>query len=216
MKIEKLTDNKIRVIINSNDLELNNLNIHTIMSKTLETQDIFLDILKKAEQEVDFKTEGCKLLIEAFSLSDDFCVFMITKYNKKDEKEKKPENSNRHNYKRLTAKKKDVYSISKNMIYDFKDFETFCNFCSFLNNLHQFDINKLCENVSLYSYNQMLYLILSNINIEYKNKDTFLSSITEFAKLSNHTKSFSSKLLEHGKPIIKNNAISIGIQYFSD
>lgn len=211
MKIEKLTDNKIRVIINSNDLELNNLNIHTIMSKNLESQDIFLDILKKAEKEVDFKTEGYKLLIEAFSLSDDFCVFMITKYNKNEEKS---DNSNKHNYKKLTAKKKDFYYISKNMVYDFKDFETFCNFCSFLNNMHQFDINKFCRNVSLYSYNNTFYLILSDINMEYKYKNTFLSSIAEFAKISNHTKNFSSKLLEHGKPVIKNNAITICTQYF--
>ena len=211
MKIEKLTENKIRVIINSNDLELNNLNINTIMSKTLETQDIFLDILKKAEKEVDFKTEGCKLLIEAFSLSDDFCVFMITKHNKKEEISS---NSTKDHYKRLTVKKKSISCNSKNMVYDFEDFETFCNFCNFLSTIHQFDIKKFCKNTSLYFYNKTFYLILIDINIEYENKNMFFSSIAEFSKISSHTKNFTYKLLEHGKLIIKNNAISIATQYF--
>jgi len=211
MKIEKLTDNKIRVIINSNDLELNNLNIHTIMSKSLESQDIFLDILKKAEKELDFKTEGYKLLIEAFSLSDDFCVFMITKYTKKEEK---LENPIKNNYKRLSVKKKTFSCTSKNMVYDFEDFDTFCDFCSFLSNIHIFNIKKLCKNTSLYFYNKTFYLILNDIDMKYENKNIFFSSVSEFAKISNHTRVFTYKLLEHSKPIIKNNAITICTQYF--
>ena len=35
MKIEKLTDNKIRVIINSDELGLNHANVHHIMVKTI-------------------------------------------------------------------------------------------------------------------------------------------------------------------------------------
>ena len=38
MKIEKLTENKIRIIINSSDLENNNIDVKVLMSKTLETR----------------------------------------------------------------------------------------------------------------------------------------------------------------------------------
>ena len=42
MKIEKLTDNKIRVIINLEDLKKNNLDFNTIMEKPIESQKLFL------------------------------------------------------------------------------------------------------------------------------------------------------------------------------
>ena len=58
MKIEKLTENKIRVIINSQDLKDNHIDLHTLMTKTLENQSLFFDMLSKAEQE----TEGGFLL----------------------------------------------------------------------------------------------------------------------------------------------------------
>ena len=80
MKIEKLTENKIRVIINSQDLKDNHIDLHTLMTKTLENQSLFFDMLSKAEQVVGFYTDGCRLLIEAFSFADDIFVFTITKY----------------------------------------------------------------------------------------------------------------------------------------
>ena len=79
MKIEKLTEDKIRVIVNSEDLKNNNLDYQTIMEKPIESQKLFLEMLLKAEKEVGFYTEGCKLLVEAFSSSDGLFVFTITK-----------------------------------------------------------------------------------------------------------------------------------------
>ena len=38
MKIEKLTENKIRVIINSEDLKENNIDSNTLMEKAIESQ----------------------------------------------------------------------------------------------------------------------------------------------------------------------------------
>ena len=75
MKIEKLTENKIRVIINSSELSMPYNNNNNIIINSIESQKLFLDILKKAEKEVDFYTDGYKLLIETFSSIDDFLVF---------------------------------------------------------------------------------------------------------------------------------------------
>ena len=83
MKIEKLTENKIRVIVNSEDLKNNNLDYQTIMEKPIESQKLFLEMLLKAEKEVGFYTEGYKLLVEAFSSSDGVFDFTITKYTEK-------------------------------------------------------------------------------------------------------------------------------------
>ena len=53
MKIEKLTDNKIRVIINCSDLGTTKINTNIMFSKTLEGQDFFSNILKKAREEFE-------------------------------------------------------------------------------------------------------------------------------------------------------------------
>ena len=84
MKIEKLTEDKIRIIVNPSDLELENLDMKSIMTKAIDRQGFFVKKKKKAKDEVGFNTDGCKLLIEAFSSSDDILVFTITKYSEKE------------------------------------------------------------------------------------------------------------------------------------
>lgn len=45
------------------------------MSNSIESQDIFLDMLSKAEKEVGFYTDNCRIMIEALALKDrSLCV----------------------------------------------------------------------------------------------------------------------------------------------
>ena len=52
MKFEKLNENKLRIIVSTKDLIEQHIDFHAFMSSSLETQDIFLDMLDKAEKEV--------------------------------------------------------------------------------------------------------------------------------------------------------------------
>ena len=101
MKIEKLTENKIRVIVKPSDLNLSDTDIHLFITKALKEQSFFIDMLEKAKKEVGFNTEGCKLLIETFSSSDDVLIFTITKYSIKEIKK-----SNNISNKKLTVKRR--------------------------------------------------------------------------------------------------------------
>ena len=80
MRIEKLNENKIRVFLNLEDLKEKNIDLHTFMSNSLETQDLFLDMLNKAESEVGFQTHNYKLVIEALASSDGNFILTI-KFN---------------------------------------------------------------------------------------------------------------------------------------
>ena len=208
MKIEKLTENKIRVIVNSEDLKNNNLDYQTIMEKPIESQKLFLEMLLKAEKEVGFYTEGHKLLVEAFSSSDGLFVFTITKYV-----EKTGLSSSKL---KVTPKKKikNVNPKSSNSIYKFSSFEEFCEFCTAIHNTTKIQSKRLAKTIALYLFNDTYYLILSNINTDYTYIHTFYSTISEFANLASHSETFKMKLLEHGKPIMKKNAIETGIKYF--
>ena len=112
MKIEKLTENKIRVIMNFKDIESNTNDLHGFFNNMVNSQNIFLDILEKAEKEVNFHTEGCKLLIEAFSTFEDSIVFTITKFSTNDI------TSISNNKSKLTVKRKVHSPNLKNAVYE--------------------------------------------------------------------------------------------------
>ena len=183
------------------------------MNRSVETQNLFLEILEKAEEELDFNIDGYKLLIEAFSSTDEVLVFTITKYQPKDC------SSNNNSLdtlkrKKINVKRKEIDFSNKHVTYSFNSFEEFCNFCSCINNTEKFDAKKFSKNMSLFLYNDTYYLVIKNINTKYEFINIFYSIASEFGKLLSPSKSFENKLLEYGKVIMKKNAIDTGIKYF--
>ena len=68
MQIEKLNENKIRITLNLQDLKENNIDLHSFMANSIESQDLFYNMLDKAEKEVGFETKDYKLMIEALAI----------------------------------------------------------------------------------------------------------------------------------------------------
>ncbi|MBR3002564.1 MAG: adaptor protein MecA [Clostridia bacterium] len=202
MKIEKLTENKIRIIINIEELEKNNINLEGFMLNDTESQKFFLEILNQAEKEVGFITKNCKLLIESFSSLNDFFVFTITKFSNKE--------SDKPKVKLKYTKKKTVL---KNPIYQFSTFEEFCNLCEIISRLN-IPINYIAKKISLYLYNDTYYLVFSELNLTYKNFKLLFSILSEFSCVVKNKSNFEAKLTEYGKTIIKQNAFKTGIRYF--
>lgn len=211
MKIEKLTENKIRIIVNPSDLEFENLDVKSIMTKAVERQGFFTYMLEKAKDEVGFNTDGCKLLIEAFSTSDDILVFTITKYSA----EKIPNKTSNANKIELKVKRKSLNITNKQALYKFKNFDEFCCFCECIKKEYKYDIKKLSKNTFLYLYNNTYYLFMKNLTIENTALKKFYSIASEFLTPVHYSNNFESKLFEYGRLIIKGNAIYTGIKYFT-
>ncbi len=215
MKIEKLTDNKIRIIMNIQDIEKNTNDIHTFFDNIMNSQNLFLDILQKAEKEVDFHTEGCKLLIEAFSTLEDVIVFTITKYSS-------TENSsintgdilNNTSKRKLIVKRKTNTPSLRNAVYEFDNFDYFCDFCSSISKIENLNIDKLAKKIVLYNYQNKFFLIFKDINFNDTYVHKVFNILLEFSTFQNFSANFEYKLTEHAKVYIKNNAILKGIKYF--
>lgn len=203
MKIEKLTENKIQIIINPADLESGNLNVSHLTTTTIQEHAFFTKILEKAKQEVGFETEGCKLLIEIFSSNDEFLIFTITKYTSLEKK--KP-----------VAKRKIPNTSDNNLIYKFDSFEEFCEFCSCINTFKNFNIRLLSKKIDLYFYQNTYYLLIKNINNSYVNKKVLYSLISEFSIPMSFSSAFENKLIEYGNIIIRKNAIEQVNKYFGN
>ena len=210
MKIEKLTENKIRIVLNIEDLETNNIDFESVLNNTPETQTLILSILNQAEREIGFYTKDSKILIEALASFDGNFVFTITKTS--------PSLTSTASFSRPKpqARRKTFKIDSNNIIYSFQSFDEFCDFCKALHIefLSHESLKLICRNTSLYFYKNTYYLLISGINTNYKHLNLFFSVISEFTDRIENYKNFDAKLIEHGKVIFKKHAISNTINIF--
>lgn len=209
MKIEKITDNKIRIILKKEDFKDKSVDLQKLILNTSDSQSLFLEILDKAEKEVNFETDGHKLLIETYFEGNEVCIFTITKYIETNNK------INGNHKKSLTVKKKRQTFNSTSVVYQFSEFEDFCDFCNFIYKNNHIQLKGLFKTAFLYNYNNIYYLVIDGINLSHSSLSFFCSSLLEFSSLLKYNKNFKFKLKEHGKILIKNNAINTGIKYFA-
>lgn len=210
MRIEKLNENKIRIFLNLQDLKEKNIDLHTFMSNSLESQDLFLDMLNIAETEVGFKTHDYKLIIEALASSDGNFILTITRI-KPDAVSQIPSV-----LKNPKAKRKSITPNKLLSIYVFNNFDEFCEFCNYINTscLNKY-INKL-KNSSLILFKNKYYLVLNNLKLNVTDLKNFFYTISEFASRVRDEELLEKKLKEYGKLIIAKNAISTCLKYFSN
>lgn len=207
MKIEKLNDDKIRITLNIKDLEENHIDFQTFMSNSIESQELFLNMLDQAEKELGFVTDDYRVMIEALATANGNFVLTVTRFEQQIDKTFTKK-------KKVNIKRKTTAINTDKAIYCFNSFDEYCNFCSFLNNNILKHINNFADSVSLFEYKNKYYLVFSNIHINNSLLKTFCSGITEFARFVNECELFESKLKEYGNLIIKDNAIDTCIKHF--
>lgn len=191
MKIEKLNENRIRITFNHSDLQENNIDVHSFMSNSIESQSLFLSMLDEAEREVGFITDNYKLSIEAIALSNGTFILTVTRIEKEVLKST-----------RVQAHRKNANPKSNLLIYKFSNFDDFCNFENFLSISLPNLVAPLSEGNSLYQYNQCFFFILQNIDPSYAN--TISTIISEFATPIENSDLILHKIKECGKLVTEN------------
>ena len=213
MKIEKLTENKIRIILKKDDFKDKDVNMQLLLNKSEDLQKFFLEILNQAQKQLDFCVDGYKLLIEGFSSDNEIYIFTITKYI--DSTYIPPKKDLKTSKKKVITRRKNESNLSDFHIYSFNDFEDFCCFCNSINKI-QSKLKKLYKYSVLYLYNDTYYLTLSNLNSSHEYFKDFYAYITEFGTRCYVSNIYESKLKEYGQIVIKKNALNIGVKYFSN
>lgn len=205
MKFEKVNNDKIKITLNSKDLEANDIDFHSFMSNSSQTQSLFLAVLDKAERDYGFSTDNYQLKVETVVIDSENFILTITR--------------SKAGVSSSTKKKCKVYRkvpnpLSASLIYKFNTFEDFCSFVEFLSFSAFSNIEKISKSSILYCYNGNYYLVFNAINVKYPYLKAFYSVITEFATYINYSEAFVAKLYESGTLAIKNNAIKICKKYF--
>ena len=201
MKIEKITDNKIRIILNFEEFEENDIDFLSITQNAEIAKKAFKKILKKVEKEIDFRFEDSKMLIEAYVSIEGFFIITFTKLEEKD-----------YSGGKTSKIKNKGIAKRKCYIYKFENFDDYCDWCTYINNLNKVYQGLFNKPVSLYEYSKKYYLILSNLSKE--EIQIFNNYISEFAKSINNVPKLDIKIKEYGRSILKNKSIEKGIKYF--
>jgi len=176
MKFEKLTDNKIRIIFTLADMTEKKISAPSFFTDKTISQQLLQTMISEAEKEVDFKTDDCKLLVEAFSNIDGDIIVTITKLSDCIDKNFSNEFS----------------------IYKFENFDNLLDCYKYLKNMNL----TYSDNFSFVLYNNSFYLYFLNDNFSHSN---YLTNIlTEFADSVEFSPKIIGTLNEYGKKIFNN------------
>lgn len=199
MKFEKLNNDKIRIILDLQDLQDNDIDYQSFMSNSSDTQRLFMDMLDEAEEQIGFTTKDYKIMVEALATIDG--NFIITVTRSLPDVDLPPVSKKRN----IQIKRKKHNLDSNILIYEFNKFDDFCDFLKHLDSLNLKNIVTFTKAFSLYTYKKNYYLLMDDINLDYPYIKTFLFAITEFGKNINHPSLFRHKLTEYGAIVIKSN-----------
>lgn len=171
MKFEQIEKDKIKIVLSKDDLDINKISFHSLMSNSTESQNLFLQVLDLAEKEIGFNTTNYDLAIETLVLNNSDLIFTITRLNK----------SGDLLLPRLVVKRK---IFNPQYCYKFKNFDDFYEFFKLIKFSPEFS-------KSLFWFNDNFYWIPNNNNI----KSYYLP---EYATISGLSKNI---IKEYGKQI---------------
>lgn len=198
MKFEKLNEYKLKITLSNTELPNSNGDLDSFMSDPSLARKSILDLINKAEDEVDFHIGNNKIRIDAKYLYNGDFIFTVTKLipKKKELKKAKP-------------KKIKTRDTTNCLIYSFGDLEHFFNLCKFLK-LHKINnLSNFCKTTEIYKFKSKYYLMFNEINDKYNNIGKLYSCLTEFGNFVSIQDLMIVMIKERGELIFKNNAIEI-------
>ena len=186
MEIEKINENKIRVTFDCQYLQKNNINLHSFMSNSIESQSLFLSILDQAERETGFITDNYKLSIELLAFSNGTFIINITRIEKDLQKTH-----------RVHAHRKNPSNTSfQALIYKLSNYDDLISLENFLMNSDEKLFNAFSNSYLLYEYKDFIFLLLEKWDNQMKSK--LSNIISEFAILIEDSEFVIEKIKEFG------------------
>ena len=208
MKFEKVNNDKIKITLSSADLEANDLDFHSFMSDSNETQSLFLAVLDKAEKDYGFSTDNYQLKVETLALDNGNFILTITRSRVPSTSEANGEK------KRFKVSRKVPNLTSAWLIYKFNSFEDFCDFIKYLSSSELSDVNKGSKSPMFCRYKTYYHLIFNNINVKSPHLKAMYSAITEFGTYVDFSDALAAKLHESATLVIKDHVIEVCSKYF--
>lgn len=208
MKIEKITENKIKVTLTLNDLQERNIDLNALSYNSPQAQRLFMDMMHIAESEHGFLVGESQVFIEALPTPPEGFEIIVTKVE--DDKEFE----SIHKYIKNKLKRSDLSSKKKSRrvsvnvyIYSFDTFEDLCEGIKQMNPYYTGES-------SLYKYQNSYFLVIPK---SYKAEVSFEAvemSLNEFGVKVSNSAFFEGILNEYGERLIEDSALDVIRNYF--
>ena len=204
MKVEKIGENQIKLILTSADLKENNLKLEELIKPSDKTQDLFRGLMEKAFSQCGFEVDNTPLMVEATPISVDGLMIIVTKLpdknSQKDNMALISQNKDLRRYKKkgVAALKKEPASEENIIIYSF--------LC--LDNAIDASVRiaeKFTGFSELYKYNHKYFLLLQSNKKE--NDETMEFVLNEYGNRYASNVLTKYYLMEHGNILIHNPAV---------
>ncbi len=206
MRIERINESKIKVLIGSDEARAFNVTPKKIAENSPEAQEIFRRVFSIAKQSIDFSVDDAKLFVETIPSISDGIGMLITKFSNAEEFGNALSNcSYKGKIRRRHLSPSSPAPKKHNHIYKFDSFDSLCAASNLLKPKYNGDS-------VLYKLKEAFYLHLMPYDAISQCETEIL--LCEFAEHMQSGSHFLGKLNEYGSMMIKNNAISVLNQYF--
>lgn len=191
MKLERLTNNKIKIFLTFDDLIDRGLTKEDIHGNSLKVHKLFQEMIEEACEELSFKMSG-SIAIEIFALQAQGLIIIVTK----DDEEILDDEDDE--YLDLQVK----VGEHPHILYAFSDFEDVIQLCYSFKSIG-------IKHSSLYRFNDNYYLLIDRV--QEGQYDAVISLSAEYGSVSTLTLY---RVQEYGKLIVSDEAIRILTNYF--
>ncbi|OON98381.1 MAG: competence protein [Epulopiscium sp. Nele67-Bin004] len=215
MKIEKISETQIRITLNHDDLLTRNIKLTELAYGSSKAQALFQDMMSKAYEDFGFETTNVPLMIEAVPLSVDSIMIVVTKVDAPEQIEERLGLTGERPTHRTFKDEVDLLEHTTthepeekadSLMYRFENLDDVTS-CA-----HQIQRLYFGES-SVHKYAEKYFLLINTNNNTKTDMSILVSVLNEFGRRA-HTSTLNEFfLLEHGTPIIKENAIDIMAKY---
>ncbi|MFP5113427.1 genetic competence negative regulator [Bacillaceae bacterium C204] len=192
MRLERLTANKIKIFLTSDDLFDRGLSKEDIWKDSIKWNQLFHDMLEEASEEFDVDIQG-SVAVEVFSLQAQGMILIITVDEVIEDEEIL--------YDGFIEMQVRVEGY-EDLLYEFDEFEDIIGLAKRLSTVNIYG-------GSLYAWNNRYYLLMDNLESEKNIRAAcVLSEFGNASILSPYV------LAEYGKRIIENQAVETILHFF--
>ncbi|MCK9479353.1 MAG: adaptor protein MecA [Firmicutes bacterium] len=203
MKIERIAPNKIKITLSIEDLKEWDINFENLTHNSPEAQELFWNLIRRAETEAGFSAEGSQLVVEAMPIKNDGFVMIITKV---EEDDNNAQRYIRPKIKRDVRPKKRVRIVSNPLIFQFENLEDVISACKSIK-------SRFTGESTLYKHKDSYYLMLNILN-DFVAEDIDVM-LADFAQKETYGVALKAgELAEHGLLLIESNTVGTMCTHF--
>ncbi|MCG1023011.1 genetic competence negative regulator [Sutcliffiella horikoshii] len=196
MRLERLNYNKIKIFLTFDDLEDRGLTKEDLWKDSQKVHQLFRDMIDEASAELGFEVSG-SLNVEVYALQAQGMVVIVTST----EQEELEEEFN-DDYIEMQV----TVDESQELFYVFESFDHLIDLAKRLQAFH-------IHGGTIYSHDQMFYLLLSEEDVDIMmDIDTLIALLSEYGTPSTMT---THRVEEYGKKLLDRHAMKQLNKYFN-